>query len=74
MGKLSKQKSLSGGKGWKLVKTVTSPMTHLRNIARAAAFKRADKAGGGRVGYKGGTLVGKYKTRTGGAGGKSGKQ
>ena len=47
MGKLSKQKSLTGGKGWKLVKTVTSPMTHLRNIASAAAFKRANKAGGG---------------------------
>ena len=26
---------------------------------------------GGRVGYKGGTLVGKYKTRTGGTGGRS---
>ena len=49
MGKLSKQKSLSGGKGWKLVKTVTSPMTHLRNIASAAAFKRANKAKGGKV-------------------------
>ena len=39
MGDISKQKSLTGGKGWKLVKTITSPLTHLRNVASAAAFK-----------------------------------
>jgi len=39
MSDISKQKSLTGGKGWKRVKTITSPLTHLRNAASAAAFK-----------------------------------
>ena len=35
----------------------------------ASGMRRFNR--GGRVGYKGGTLVGKYKTRTGGTGGRS---
>jgi hypothetical protein len=49
MGKLSKQKSLTGGKGWKLVKTVTSPVTHLRNILARGKDLRSPKAKGGKV-------------------------
>ena len=41
MGTINKQKKLTGGKGWSLVKTIASPITHLRNLASAAAFKRA---------------------------------
>ena len=49
MGTIDKQKKLTGGKGWNLVKTIASPMTHLRNYVSAAAFKRANKAKGGKV-------------------------
>ena len=49
MGTIDKQKKLTGGKGWSLVKTIASPITHLRNLASAATFKRANKAKGGSV-------------------------
>ena len=49
MGTINKQKKLTGGKGWNLVKTIAAPITHLRNLASAAAFKRANKAKGGSV-------------------------
>ncbi len=49
------------------------PGKEIKGRSKRANYRHGGKAymKGGRVGYKGGTLVGKYKTRTGGTGGRS---
>ena len=42
------------------------PGKEIKGTSKIATYRH-----GGRAGYKGGTLVGKYKTRTGGTGGRS---
>ena len=72
-----KQLSPKGGrslsKGQKPPEKKTPIKIRSKYVGGGRAMRGYGKAymTGGRVGYKGGTLVGKYKTRTGGTGGRS---